>query len=274
MRDATSGTALSHVDSGWWGEFQLDMGQTYHLAMGGFQLAITRLLHEWQIRHVRQEEQADSGQWQSEINFSLPGRDWALERISLNRSGGGLRLWPVLADKPVVIRPYHPLWLPPGESATIFVSSILSVQVQIDSPRAPFTRDIPVQLASETWMGPNTMDGELCYAEMTSARMTVESLPTRAFRAITPLLILNRGREPLNLERVSLPIPMLDLYANVDGTLWTSAVTYTRADEAASAKIEIGAAAPNQVPGALKLTPARQKPDKGVLVKAIDRLFG
>src|SRR5439155_1571474 len=78
---------------------------------------------------------------------------------------------------------------------------------------------------SDTWYGPNTREGELCYSSKTFCRTHLADLPLRPHRVLTPVSIQNNAKDPLLLEQLSLPLPYLSTYVDENGSLWTEEIT-------------------------------------------------
>jgi hypothetical protein len=65
--------------------------------------------------------------------------------------------------------------------------------------------DQPTHRPSDTWFGPTTMTGELCYAIRTSVRLNLENLPARPGRAISVVQVKNQSRTDLKVEKPRVP---------------------------------------------------------------------
>lgn len=185
----------------------------------------------------------------------------------LLRSGNlPIRLSPLLADRPVVTRPLTSTELLPGENATLLVSTVLWARIEIGTQTLA---ELPTLRPSDTWFGPNTREGELCYASQTRARLHMNNVQVSAFRAVTPVSIRNDGEDNLKLERINVPVPHLTLYC--DGTrFWTSALSVVREENLATAKLQIEASPP---PHAITVAPPRRPIRGGVFDRAINLLF-
>jgi hypothetical protein len=108
----------------------------------------------------------------------------------------------------------------------------------------------------------------------THARVDLEEIPQRGYRAITPVLIRNEAEEPLSLLRLNLPVPYLSLYLSTAGVLWTQAITMRHAAGNEMAEVDVGGRAPSQAgEGARRLTEARSEPDRNLLVRAFSSLL-
>jgi hypothetical protein len=89
---------------------------------------------------------------------------------------------PMLADRPVVVRARQSVFIPPGEEAMLYLSTPVWVSIDLGEP-ARALREIPVLRLSDTWFGPSTREGELCYAARTHARNHLDQVPRRPHRA-------------------------------------------------------------------------------------------
>jgi len=262
----------------WWGNIQLEGDACVRLQLGPLKLVARHLAKEWHISY-----QADTALMAEEDVIcradTLSHAEDNVEYDNISRHvfaqpGDTLIVRPALADRPVVVRPYVPFYLPPGEVVTLFVSSPLWLSLSVDSQATPLV-ELPIQRASDTWFGPNTMVGELCYASRTQGRTCLKELPIRPHRAITPVIILNHASKPLLLERLNIMVPYLTLYENDIGDLYTSRVTLTREHDGDNASMLIDKTAPDELGfNCHLLTPARSKGDSGALSRAFDALFG
>lgn len=180
-----------------------------------------------------------------------------------------LTLEPQLADRAVVSRPLQPTELPPRQSATLLISTPLWARLRNGEHRLT---DLPTARLSDTWFGPNTRIGELCYAGHTRARMRLENTPESPFRALTPVTIVNAADDNLKLDRINVPVTHLSLYCD-DERFWTSAISVTRERNWVSAKVHIDEHAPPQSRNARKVAEPRRPIRGGVLERAVDLLF-
>jgi len=187
-------------------------------------------------------------------------------RFLLRSGEDDIRISPQLADRPVVTRPLTSTELLPRESATLLVSTVLWARIGIGArPLA----ELPTLRPSDTWFGPNTIRGELCYASQTRARLHMNNVQVSAFRAVTPITIRNDGDDNLKLERINVPVPHLTLYC--DGTrFWTSALSVVREENLDTAKLHIEASPP---PHAITVAPPRRPIRGGVFDRAVNLLF-
>lgn len=256
----------------WWGEFELAEGASGRWRIGPAQLWITHQPREWRIGYLADDAGSEA---LSEIALGLtpeqlPARA-KLSRYSFQSSAVQVSLMPLLADRPVISRPDVALFIPPGQSIELYVSTPLWLQVRA---QGVLLQEQPLVRPSDTWSGPTTRAGGLAYAASTMARTTLQDFPYSAWRAVTPLRITNRGTDTAAVERLHLPVPFLSLYQAADGTLWTQAVELTRGADGALELEQLGSDAPSEAGASVLLGGPRRRADRSLLGKAFGTLFG
>jgi hypothetical protein len=58
------------------------------------------------------------------------------------------------------------------------------------------------------------MEGDLCYAKNTDAKVDLALLEKRPHRAITAVIIENEQEQTLTIDRMNIPVPYLTLYSD------------------------------------------------------------
>lgn len=281
--------ASSEAPIPWWGEVTLDVYKGGQWEIGPSTIWVYRSSHDWRVvsRPSTDPVTADPMAERSsvtvpvevdEMTAVLEAEDDNLHtnRYSVRATNETVALRPALADRPVVARPEHPLSVLPGESVTLYLSTPLWVRVVlVDSDRQLL--EVPSHRMSDTWFGPSTREGELCYATRTAGRLRLDKLPLRLHRALTPLQIRNRAQDALALERVQLPAPHLALYRTADDVLWTEAVTMTRREGDDGADVRVKDGPPSDVGEATPLQAPRTPSKQGLFTStfsAFGSLFG
>lgn len=255
----------------WWTPRQVAVGHGLELELGTIKLSLGHGPDEWQIGHEYRPEDAAPAKARIKARRSLPPE--FKERYMISGDSGQLNLTPLLADRNVVIRPRQPIFLLSGQEVTLYLSTPVWIKLEVGQPGV-LLRELPALPLSDTWFGPSTREGEICYAGRTQARHHIDELPRRPHRAITPLHIHNKATSPLPLEKFSLPVPMLSLYGSADGSLWTQRLTLTREDQSDLAAVRIDRQPPDYADQLQLLSRPRQDPDRAGLVRAFSLLFG
>lgn len=256
----------------WGRELELALGQAARLRVGPLTIVVQHLASEWRAAWVTAEDPLAM-----DVSAELPvegvslDEDDDIHRFVMLDVGGRFTLLPRLADRAVVVRPARPFRLLPGARADIHVSTALWVALKL-SPSGPTLFDIPVSRPSDTWFGPSTVLGELCYVSRTSARLELGQLPLRPGRAVTRIHVDNRSGAAVNLERVHLPAPELQPFVDEAGNVWTQPVEVTLHAHGA-ADVTYGTSPSRTAPAAVAVGAPRQSPRRHLLARAMSALW-
>ncbi len=252
----------------WWGNFQLEEDTATLWQIGPLSVRVTRSTEEWRLAWRRDSAEPPE---EPAVTGGLPPEDlddsWTLRRFGFSATTPALRLVPMLSDRPVVTRPEIPFSVQPGQSIRLLVSTPVWLRFEVEGPGSPLA-EIPVLRLSDTWFGPSTRHGELCYASRSHLRPAGEPNLLPRWRALTEIALDNRAPDPLSLERLSLPVPRLTLYT--DGArLWTSSLRLERV-AGEEAGVTVGPA-PSVAPQ--RLSPPRQEGELSLVLRAFNSLF-
>lgn len=239
-------------------------------------LCVQRTNTEWRIGYSSSREEAFNQRNQNVVigeSLTEFSPESSVMRFSLRQTTGLLVLAPGLADRAVITRPESEFFIPPGEEITLFVTTPLWVRVEAGEPLKTL-QEMPIFRPSDTWFGPSTLAGELCYATRSHCHTDIAKLAFRPHRAITPILVRNFGDDSLLLERLNLPVPYLSLFVSGSGHLWTQAVTFTREADGKVVSLKFDKQAPIQAVNAKLLSGPRKESDRNLIIRAIGALFG
>lgn len=257
----------------WWGTFSLDVGGAHHYTVGPLHLWIERRVGE-----VRTSWWSGDDPLASDLVLSDAGDvpdipdepGMVVQRFSLPGGPAEFSVGPMLADRDVVVSPEELISILPGRRVTLYISSPLWFRVALEADtRVPLV-EAPTYRPSDTWFGPNTRQGELCYWSRVRARLSRENLPLRPHRAATALVVDNRASTPFPIDRLRLPLPLLSLFATPEGRIWTDTVTVTRKADGTS--LDIDTTGPPDEPDATRLEGPRRKVERHVFTR-LEGLF-
>jgi hypothetical protein len=231
--DTTHSLAASRVmnDGDLWNKRPIGESQCFHFQLGPLEVYVTRYLREWQFFY-RYAEQPLTDVVSAFEDEDPPKRgdmaDFEHVRISDAHSTDdiSLRLKLLPADRPVVARPSEPVYIIEKGSADWYVTTPAWIQF-VREPGGAVLQTIPTWRPTDTWFGPPTGSGPLCYASRTKAYHVLEELPHHALRIVTHTILKNSG-SALNVERIVVPTPNLKVWSNENGRLWTQSVTLER----------------------------------------------
>lgn len=256
----------------WWGDFSIAEQQAFCWSIGERKVLVQRLSTEWNTWNVTTDvETNDSLTIDEWTQPELPDSEY-LSRSLQSRTAANIHVMPALADRSIITRPNVPLKLLGGERTRVFVSTPLWIRVTT-SPGEECLLDIPFWRPSDSWFGKSTFEGEMCYAKYTEARLRLEQLEKRAQRAITPVSIHNKQKEPLLIERINVPVTLLSLYHDENKGLWTDAVNVIREDDDDRVELVIEKQAPTEVQKAQLLSAPRIDQDKHRFIRTISSLL-
>ena len=263
----------------WWGTYTLQEQEGARWQIGPMALWVLRAPHEWRVFHKQGDDPLAS-----EVDTELPlpeeerirlldGEDSSLKalRFSVQKTQAEVRLHPALPDRPVVARPESPIFIPPGENVTLYTSVPVWIRIETGELQR-LLHELPSFRLSDTWFGPNTRQGNLCYAIRTSGRFQLADLPKRLHRAVAPVNIQNRAEDNLALERLEIPVQHLTLYEDDANALWTQAVNFTRGPNDPGAQVRLTKGAPRYASGATELQPPREEAKKTLVVSTFGAL--
>ncbi|WP_051918132.1 hypothetical protein [Thioalkalivibrio sp. ALJ1] len=255
----------------WWGRRALSSGQHGRWSIGPLDLWLLHGPKEWQMVTERPRDPADAT---LAVDVPCAGGFPADAKDLLRFAGATADVKPelrvALADRPMVSRPQNPFYVPAQGQVTLYLSSPVWVQVHLGDA---MVQEFPVYTPSDTWFGPSTVNGELCYATRTQARLELADVPERPHRVVTPLTVVNKAPDALFLERVNLPVPRLSVYADDHNRLWTPAVRMEREADRDMAAMKIDSTPPAAASGAQRIAEPREIGGRHLMVRAFSALF-
>ncbi len=290
--EAARASATAPHDPVWWGAIDVPRDGAVRVTAGPTRVWVERRRHDWRVFSDVSPE-TDDGEVGAErpravAPEDLPELDPRV-RFCFADAPERLVVSVAQADRPVVVRPATPLSIGPGERVTLFVSTPTWMVLAVERVRRkrPGPRgtgeaqsepqrltEIPLERPSDTWFGPNTVLGELCYATRTAGYLRLEDVPRRPHLVVTPLTIENKADAPLEFERVQVPVPLLGVYVDTVGALWTNTVQLTRETSGDLAAVRVESGVPISARGASeRLTKPRSEAGRGSVVRAFSRLL-
>jgi hypothetical protein len=208
----------------WWGKFHFEENKPLFWEIGPLLLGIERLEHEWLIASdISDDSDKNALQIAVEESPQFAKENLHYKRFVFHHTDKAITLTPILADRAQVSRAETPFYLPPGEHVTIYIGSPAWIRIASEDLHLVLS-EIPTMRLSDTWHGPNTREGELCYSSHTLCRTNLDDLLIRNHRVLSPFTIYNHSKEPLHLEKLSLPLPFLSVYVDEEGSLWTEEI--------------------------------------------------
>lgn len=256
----------------WWGPFSFAIGQSRAWRLGSLHVRLTRNLNEWQLEYHRPRHQSENIQdWEVLEMDTAFGEPTALERYLFAHTTDSLSFYPRLADRSVIVKPINPIFIPAGQQGTLFVSTPLWLAGFVGNQREALF-DIAINRPKDSWFGPDTLKGELCYSTAVEGRTDLNQLVPRAFRAVTPVHFHNTSNSLMQLDRMNLPVPALPLFHCQDsGRIWTSQIKVVQDTPNRPPRIRIENRTPPQAGQVTFIQPSRS--GEGGLFHMFDSFF-
>jgi hypothetical protein len=255
-----------------WRDVTIADGEAARLRIGPLTLVLTRNDHGFGVTRENSGDPADrSASFETLTTVPEPSATAVVERYATPNGGGKLSVVPVVPDRSVVTELERPLTISPGTEVTLYVGS--PVWARLVEPSGHVLAEFPAWPPKETWFGPNTRDGELCYATRTPGRLEFANTVTHAHRMTTAVCIANGRDEPLVVESVNLPVRRLSVYRTENGRLWTEAVTLERTGRDVFATVNVKESPPREAASAVRLSGPRDSIAGGGLFRAFGTLF-
>jgi len=224
--------------SRWWGDYEIAKNQTLRWQIGPKILWISRGDKEWKVASIEAQDPLDSRLIVAETTNEPDGDDIDVWRFAVKSESNAVRLVPALPDRPLIVKTTKPVFVPSMEETILFVSIPLWLRIVAGGGSSELM-DSAIVRPSDTWFGPNTMKGDLCYASQMSARLHIENLPLRPHRSITSVRIRNNSILKLHIERLKIPVNNLSLFASEKGHLWTEALTLEQENDTDKANVRL-----------------------------------
>ncbi|MCA9728861.1 MAG: hypothetical protein KC729_14315, partial [Candidatus Eisenbacteria bacterium] len=252
----------------WWRTLSVAEDRTVSFRIGPLHGWVTRSRLEWTLAHCYGDDEDESVFAFADPASDEPPEHVERERFPFRQTDPAIHFRPSLADLPVVIRPDDELFLPSGEEVRLFVTTPLWLVLSAGTLKRKMI-DLPIRRPSETWFGPSTREGEVCYAARSRAKLLVTELNPAGVRAITAVHVRNRAPSPFALNRIKVPAPFLTLHESDDGRLWTETLSIERTEDAKTVAFEIGTGPPPEVFQARPLEPPRAVAERAHLLQSI-----
>ena len=255
----------------WWGSLPLQVGRTTFRRVGPLQLWLSPGEGELSVAVLRGSDPLDPV---VELAAEPPEIPELAERhrFAVPANTTELTLGVALPDRPVVVRPDRPLHVPAGMETTLSVSVPTWFRLEVPGLARPLL-DWPTWRPSDTWFGPSVREGELCYASRTQARIGTDLDPGRPTRARCRLLLRNSAEDELLVDRISLPVPRLTLYAR-GSRLHAGSLDVTLQPGGSSVEVAIRRGPPEGQDGAVLLAEPRAAAHHNIFVRALGAFLG
>ncbi len=260
------------ANNAWWGEFDFEHQQQRCWRMGERAIILKRLENEWNSWNLETLNENDESITIGELDECMAIEEAKFGRYLQQNTSDKIRVLPLLADRSVVARPDAPLTLLAGEKSRLYVSTPVWFYAEL-LPKEECLLDLPFWRPSDSWFGPSTQVGQICYAKYTAARVQLHNIEKRPHRAITPITVINNHDKSLTIERINVPVTLLHLYADDSDQLWTTEISVHRENHNDNVELNLGKHAPVEALSPTLINGPRVSTEHGTLIRSISSLF-
>jgi hypothetical protein len=170
---------------------------------------------------------------------------------------------PEMPDRPVVVKPVHPVTIPEGESGVIHALVPVFIRVVLLSGKRETTLGvIPSERLSDTWFG-TPVRGQLCYTVPQRATVDPDDLDVHPHHVQCTLEVENRSGEPLEIHKACLHLGHASLHSGNDH-LWSSVLAFRHAGGMKGTSVSYPDRLPEAEKGLLKVAQPQRKDDRSL----------
>lgn len=170
-------------------------------------------------------------------------------------------LRPAVPDRPLVVRPIHPVRIPPGQAGTFFALIPVFIELLVTAKaQTHVLGKVPTRVMSDTWFGDHAR-GELSYTLPVPAQRDLAAMETHPHQILCPVEVKNGSKDELFFEKFCIRPRHLNLYCG-DQHLWASAVQVSHEGSFHASLVRYDSAAPGYESGMVEVAKAAEKADK------------
>jgi hypothetical protein len=261
-----------HEDTGMavWDAWDLGPKQTAAWTFPDRRIYVERVDQEWHVLSVPGPTGvADAARSLIDRAAKPASSEW---RHYLSREGGPVVPQPVLADRPLVVKPDRSLTLLAGESAQFFVEIPVWFRMNAGSDRRVRVFEEPLAVPSGTWFG-DPVTGELCYVLATRLHQGLSSVGRSAWHAVCPMAVTNESATDLAFERIALRAQNLAVFRG-PARLWTNGLGVVFRGVEQASNIQVSPGPPGFEEGLAEVSPAREPEASWDIRRTFSRIRG
>lgn len=192
-----------------WGELELAPNHYYLKQFGPLEIWLTLNYRDIMIAH-RYNGDTEKEVLKSETFKEIDDHDLDWHTWVLPKKDRRVKILPSMPDRPIIVRPEHPMHLGNGAEVSFFLMIPLSIQI-IHPFSDSLLTEIPIVKLSPTWFG-TPSHGELCYAMKTTARRSIDGVVPLPYQAFCMVHLRNNSSDIFEFERIRIQVAHLGLY--------------------------------------------------------------
>ncbi|MFC1585080.1 DUF432 domain-containing protein [Fibrobacterota bacterium] len=229
-------------------------GKCLRIEIGTLIVWIYNAETEWMAAYEYREEVA-GGLFCQLLDEWPEDKDW--QRRMTAADSDIIIFEPAMPDRPVVVRPEHPLHIPKGYVVQFFVGIPYNLRIFTSGEKKVKIFEKPTVTLSNIWFG-EMETGELAYSLNSAVRSNWEALGDTPYKAICPVELYNRSDEDLEFKRASLQVKHLAVYGGKKN-FWTNKINIKYVGGERFSDISITKDPPRFEDGLSKVCPPEEK---------------
>jgi len=245
----------------------------YGLSLGNLNLSIMKQKTEFQVSVSYQKNNLKPLCKSLSKLENKPVLGMVKERLYFVNDKGGLFITLQLADKPYQVNPAALIKIAPKGKIVLYVSTPLWVQLKAENSKK-VQAEYPTVRPRLSWVGSTTTEGMLCYSTKVEAPSVIEDIEVHSHRALTALEVINDGETVLEIDRLSLPVKILNLFYSPRMGFWTESVRYRVDPDSGEMSVVAGKKPPEDIGEYTKVTNARDRNRSSRFKTAMNILMG
>ncbi len=251
------------MDKKVWQPFTLEDRQYYSWQIGNLQLHFYKEKDEFSLATEQTEEALSPVHTNNKPEEGLEWKRWII--CEHFRS---LQFFPVMPDRPLVVKTETPLSLLPRCHESFFISIPLWIQIVLN--KKYILTELPTVVLSNTWFG-SPFDGILAYPVKSPAATSLSSTDIKSNNVVCPLSVQNHSSENFDFVRLCVYTDNLAIFQGATH-LWTNNVSVHIEGIQQAARFDVSSAKPQYESIVKTLSKPRQHPAKGLSKKIFSDL--
>ena len=246
----------------WWGRYNFVSDSWRKIECGSQTFFVRRSEQVWELCLLPSEQVRE---------LDAPPPQARISRAISTEKSDSLVFAPRLPDRPLVFRPTGDFYVGAQERVVVYFRVPLWVVVCVPNPWRELL-EMPLCQLSDTWFGPPTTEGQLCYAAGESWHAQLPEVSSESHARVRAEIV-NPESSSMRVDRLKLRVGVLGLFATDASEAWTSDVRYFRTKGSDYVTMEVGSQLPICAPTAQLLSEPRRPNNQNVVMRALSQFF-
>lgn len=265
----------------WWGRHTVRASTTSFWQIGPLRLWVENAGHVWQISSLQNRDWLEPNiRVTPELSLSdsaaqPPSEARTISCVFGEATASEISITPLLGDRSFVTRLRAPLQIMANETVELYIVTPLWLRIKLvhDGRAMREMQELALFRPSDTWFGPVSHEGELCYSSQAPAYFSLSNVPLRLHCAITAVSIRNSDSDALNVDRFTIPLPRLSIFYSPTTGFWTDRISLERNDDREMAAVQLDHRPPTDAQATQFVGAPRISPESNNAIRAFSTFF-